>query len=195
MYRVGIGLLMITVFAFVPLAKSEECEALKSGSILDVTDYLRHARDDAADAICVRKAFHQLAGLPPEQAIPLLIKYLGYKRPLGEGERQGIFMHGNGPEVLYPAVHELYVIGNGVEPQVMKFIGQSPDATVTELSNASYVLLLIHHGNVIEVIKTLVQASSASGDNATSQRLQAAAKDAVRWCDDAGRKRCEDALK
>lgn len=133
------------------LAVAQDCNGLKSGSASEAVEYLRHVGDEAAAASCVNQAFHQIASSPPEQAIPFLVGRLGYKRPLSEGERHGIFMHGDGPNVLYPAVHELFTLGKPAEPALLHFIAENKDATGTERANALYTLLLIHHGNAMDV--------------------------------------------
>ena len=163
---------LATACCFAPLAWAEECSALVTGSADDAIKYLRHAKDEAAAASCVKTAFHQIAGLPSEQAIPILISFLGYKRPLNEGERYGIFMQGSGPNVLYPAVHELFLLGKTAEPELVNFIGQRNDVKGTEVSNTLYALLLIHHGNAVDVIKTLAEARKASEDNRKGDRLK-----------------------
>ena len=94
---------MIVAFAILlssAFITAQECDALKSGSASEAIEYLRHVGDDPAAVTCVNLAFHQISGLPPEKAVPLIVERLAYKRPLAEGERHGIFMHGNGPDVL-----------------------------------------------------------------------------------------------
>ena len=110
-------------FAISDLAAGQECEALKSGFPSAAIGYLRHAGDDTTAKSCVDRAFRQIASAPQEQAISLLIDLLGHKLPLSEGERLGIFMHGNGPNVLYPAVHELYALGKPAEPALLRLSG------------------------------------------------------------------------
>jgi len=177
------------------LSTGQECDALNAASAAKAADYLQHAGDDPTAAACVQIAFHQIAASPPEQAIPLLITYLGYKRPLNEGERHGIFMHGNGPSVMYPAVHELYVFDKAAEPAIGRFIAENRNNKGTELENAVYTLLLIHHGNALSVVQALHRVSASSTTVEARDRLQRAATDAVKWCDEGHKPQCEDALK
>jgi hypothetical protein len=177
------------------LSVGQECEELKGASPGKATLYLQHPGDDAAAAMCVLTAFHQIAAQPPQRAIPFLISHLGYKRPLNEAERQGLFMHGNGPNVLYPAVHELYTIGHDAEPALVGWIAQNRDRNGTVARNALYTLLLIHHGNTISVIKELHQAATSSTSVEDRYRLQTAARDALEWCDERSHSQCEDALR
>jgi hypothetical protein len=177
------------------LAAGQECEALKSGSPSAAIGYLRHTGDDTTAKPCVDRAFRQIASAPQEQAISLLIDLLGYKRPLSEGERLGIFMHGDGPNVLYPAVHELYALGEPAEPALLRFVAGIKDAGRIDRENALFTLLLIHHGNAMDVVEILTKESNASGNDSARARLQAAARDAAKWCDDRIRVKCEDIQK
>jgi hypothetical protein len=188
-------LLLLLLWLSPILAVGQDCDVLKSGSASEAVEYLRHVGDEAAAASCVNQAFHQIASLPPEQAIPLLVERLGYKRPLSEGERHGIFMHGDGPNVLCPAVHELAALGNFAEHALVHFIAENKDAPRIERDNALYTLLLIHHGNAMGIIETLTRESKGLEDAAADARLRAAAKDATKWCDDRIRAKCEDAQK
>ena len=159
--RVG---LLVATLTLPAIAIGQECVALHSASVAKAVDHVQHAPDEAASAGCVKLAFHQVAKSPSEQAIPLLISYLGYKRPLNEGERHGIFMHGPGPDVLYPAVHELCRLGEAAESSLVRFIAEGKSAEGVGLDNALYTLILIHHGNIMAVIQKLhseVQARRA----------------------------------
>jgi HEAT repeat protein len=186
---------MLVVLLLSPIfAVGQDCEALRSGSASEAVEYLRHAGDEATAAPCVIQAFHQIAISPPEQAIPLLVERLGYKRPLSEGEQHGIFMHGDGPNVLYPSVHELSALGKPAETALVHFIAENKGAR-NERDNALYALLLIHHGNAINVIETLMGESKSSQGTAADARLRAAAKEATKWCDDQIRTKCESIQK
>jgi hypothetical protein len=176
-------------------ATAQDCDPQRSGSPSEAIEYLRHVGDDPAAVTCINLAFHQIASLPPEQAIPLLVERIAYKRPLSEGERQGIFMHGKVPDVLYPAVHELYSLGKPSETALLRFIAENKDATKTARENAIYTLLLIHHGDGLSVVEALAQESKATDDAAARARLRSAARDAAKWCDDRVRVKCEDAQK
>jgi hypothetical protein len=188
-------MLLAVVFLLSTLSVGQECEAPKTSSVEKLTDYLQHAGDSAEVAPCVQAAFRRIAALPSEQAIPLLITYLGYKRPLNESERHGFFMHAKAPDVLYPAVQELFVIGGPAEPAVIGFIAKNKDGVGQESKNAVYTLLLIRHGDVVSVIQELHRAGQSSADSEARDRLQLAAQDALKWCDERSQTECEDALK
>jgi hypothetical protein len=147
---------------------AQECGALQSAGADNAAEYLRNAVGSSATAACVQSAFRLIAASPPEHAVPLLIQYLGLRRPLTSGERRGIFIHGNNRETLYPAVHELFTVGLPAEPALLDFIAHVDEQNSVERNNALYTLLLIHHGSAMRVIGDLMKASKLSAD---SQRL------------------------
>lgn len=103
-------------------------------------------------------------------------------------------MHGNGPSVLYPAVHELFLIGSSAEPFLLNFIAENRDNDDMAKQNALYTLLLIRHGNVISLIRELRTRSKSSITPIARERLEAAAKEAMKWCDGQSKTKCEDVL-
>jgi hypothetical protein len=86
-------------------------------------------------------------------------------------------------------------LGKPAETALLHFIAENKDAAKIEQGNALYALLLIHHGNAIEVIETLTTESKSSEVAAASARLRAAAKEAAKWCDDEMRMKCESVQK
>jgi hypothetical protein len=146
--------------------------------------------------VCVRAAFQRIASAPAEEAVPLLLKYLGFKRPLNEGEKHGIFIHGRTPATLYPAVQALFAIGTPAEPGLIGFLAHESGENAAERSNALYALLLIHHGNTMTVIENLMKASKLTRDEGESTRLRTATREAVtEWCDEREKEKCKDAIR
>ena len=187
--------LLVITWLLPTTVTAQECAVVKLASAEQAANYLQHAGRNAEAAECVQVAFRRIAMSPVEEAIPILIKYLPYKRPLNEGERNGIFMHGNGADVLYPAVHELYTLGAPAESAIVNFMAEDTSATGVVLDNALYSMLLIHHGNALAVIQRLQSDSASSASVEARDRLQAASKAAMKWCDERWQTRCEDALK
>ena len=188
-------MLLMAAFLIPTLSAGQECEAAKDASVEKIIEYLQHVGDDPAAAACVQVAFHHIAALPPEQAIPLLITYLGYKRPLNESERHGFFMHGKAPDVLFPAVQELYSIGSPADPALIGFIAGNKDSLGLESKNAVYTLLLIHHGDVVSALQELHRARVSLTSDDVRDRLQAAAREAMNGAMTWALAQCEDALK
>lgn len=185
-------LLLSPVFLFPMLVNGQECSPVES--VDQAVDYIQHAGNDAKAAHCVQLAFHQIASSGTDRAIQTLVQFLSYRRPLSESERKGIFLHGKGPSVLFPAVHELFSLGDSAEPGLVGFIARGKEAQGIALENALYTLLLIHHGNALDVIQKLHSESTSSTNAEERERLQSAAKDTMKWCDERWKDKCTDAL-
>ena len=164
------------------------------GSVAEAAEYLQHASTAVTPLVCVQAAFQRIANAPSAEAVPLLLQYLGFKRPLNEGEKQGIFIHGRTPATLYPAVQALSTIGAPAESGLIGFLANENHEKEVERSNAHYTLLLVHHGNTMMVIEDLIKASESTRDDAESTRLGAASGEAAtKWCDERIKEKCKDA--
>ena len=171
----------------------QNCELLTSDSVADVIKYLSRPIS-SQESVCVDHAFKIIGSLPADQSIPLLVGYLGYKRPMSDTERRGIFLRIPKKDYLYPAVHELYDLGSLAEPALINFLSENDGETLTK-ENALYCLLLIEQGNVVSLIKKLnAQAEALKGTKASS-RLLGAARDSLKWCTKDMAEKCEGALR
>jgi hypothetical protein len=198
------NLVLLAIACLFPVIGScQECHSLNSASIQQAEDYINTAGDEAEFASCVQIAFHRIAGFPPQQAIPTLIKYLSYKRPLNEAERDGFGNHNQILGGLYPAAHELCQIAFAaepkvaVEPELIAYIANDENANGLALENALRTLLTIRHGDIVSLIHKLHVASESSTSLAARERLQSAASTIAGWCrkyDERNRPKCEAAL-
>jgi len=85
----------LCVVCFLPLISiGQECSEARMGSVAEAAEYLQHASTAVTPLVCVQAAFQRIANAPSAEAVPLLLQYLSFKRPLNEGEKQGIFIHG-----------------------------------------------------------------------------------------------------
>jgi len=160
---------------------SQDCEALRSASATDAVNALDHG--EIKTAFCSRAAFQLIENLPEQEAIPIFINHLRYKRPLSELESRGVFFRGRGAEEMYPAIRSLFRFGNAAEPALIDFIAHDQNEGGIERSNALDTLLLIRHGGVVKLIETLHKRSLAFRDIPDGLRLESAAKDLIkRWC-------------
>jgi HEAT repeat protein len=177
---------------FVPtLSLGSECAVLRSARAREAADYLRSEVPAAVPTACVEQAFTRIARLPPEEAVPLLVEFLGWKRPLNAAERLGIFIHPNTPDNLYPAVSALFQIGAPAEPGIIRFLARADEENNLARKHAIYTLLLIHHGNVMDVLENLMRASRSTPNSGDSARLRAAAAHArAQWCDERIEEKC-----
>jgi hypothetical protein len=174
---------------------AQECSEARLGSAAEAAEYLRHASAAVTPLVCVQAAFQRIANAPSEEAVPFVLQHLGFKRPLNEGEKHGIFIHGPTPTTLYPAVQALSTIGAPAESGLVGFLANENAGKEVERSNAIYTLLLIHHGNTLTVIENLMKASKLTRDDAESTRLRTAAREAVtKWCDEQTKEKCKQAI-
>jgi hypothetical protein len=170
----------------------QQCDQLKSGSVADATSYIDHAGNDSRAAECAEVAFKQIAALPAQQAVPLLIQRLGYKRPKTESEQAGFYVHHPpGPQYFFPAIDALVTLGDAAEPGLLEFLAQNESASAVERDNALYALFLIKHGDVLHLLDDIAHQRAQTSDAAASARLSAAAKQSVKWCNPQIRSSCE----
>jgi hypothetical protein len=176
-------------------ASGQTCEASAIDQPPSARAYLQNSPDAAKTSECVEAAFRSISTLPQTEAIPVLISYLGYKRPLTASEQNGIFLHGPVPDVLYPAVEALYKIGPPAEPALFDVLASESRPDSVEASNALYTLLLIHHGNLPPIIKGLSRRATKLSDGPAADHLHAYVKTLLEQCTDAFKQKCEDAAR
>jgi hypothetical protein len=193
-HRLTMLLLAVLLWGDVPRGwcAVEECEPLKSATSTDAVNYLEQNHSQTAE--CAKVAFQVILHLPQQEAIPILTKHLGYKRPLTEAEQNGFFARGPYTEVLYPAVQALYDIGGPAESALIDVIARSDEGNI-ERTNALYTLNLIRHSDVVAIIRMLHERSLSIPGTPASGRLDATAQELRRrYCRGKLREACEDAL-
>ena len=145
---------------------------------------------DIKSEFCARAAFQLIERLPKDEAIPMLIRHLGFREPLTNVPRSW--------QSFYPAVDSLARVGLSAELPLVEFLAQNPHENSIEDANALTALGLIRHGDVVPTIKLLRprSAESAAGTPA-AQRLDTAAHLMVKnWCwSKQLRQRCEERLR
>ncbi len=172
----------------------QSCDDFQSLSTRAAVEYIEHESDANTNVRCVELAFRQIASAPIAEAVPILVEHLGYRRPLNDAERRGLFMHGNGPSALYPAVHELAQLGPPAESALINFLASTADPKPLIFENALYTMLLMHHGNVVAVIAKLNSARASTVMPESKERLHKAASAMLKWCDERSQKACAKAL-
>jgi len=176
-------LTLFVALIFPDLGASQVCEELKSASATDAVT----AVDDGEikTASCSWAAFQLIEHLPPEKAIPILIKHLAYKRPSSNE------LHGPRPYAPYPAVESLYDVGLAAEPALIDFVAQHEDDNSIERRNALEALALIRNGDVVPTIKLMRERSASLTGIAAATRLDSAAQyllkrycsGKLQWCE------------
>ncbi len=190
--KISLTVTAVLLGGLMRFSSAQECTALASHSGKEAIAYLQTVTGDARTISCVFTAFQGIASLPPDQAVPVLIKYLGYERPLLDSEKHGVFLtmdRGN----LYPAVQALFNIGSlhrgAVEPLLLTYLGEDHDEQ--GFKSGVYLLYVLRHTPA--AIEDLKARWTKTTDPAVSQRLHEAAQALMNWC--LPRKMCEDAAK
>lgn len=124
---------------------------------------------DILERRCIAKSIELLAATKNNSDIPLLIPYLGFKRPPGENETPGFSLHLGVPVVLYPAIGALALQGEPANELVSLRI-EASDTTQLQRQNAVTTLLIIGHGHPELVLSRLLQRHKAV-DAAVQKRL------------------------
>src|SRR5579864_801637 len=108
---------MLTLFVTVLLqqiSKAQYCEALTRATASDAVHSLENG--EIRTGSCARAAFQLIETLPRREAIPILLKHLGYRWPWSN-EPHGLHS--------YPAVEALADIGPEAEPPLIEFVAQN----------------------------------------------------------------------
>lgn len=164
---------------------SQDCGALKLASATDAVNALH--RGEVKTASCSRAAFQLIVNLAPEEAVPILIKYLGFERPIANEP--------NAHEFPYPAVDALAKVGLAAEPFLIDFITQLEDNNSVQRRNALDALGLIRHADVVPTIKLMRERSASLAGTPAATRLDSAAQYLLKHYCAAGRMRlCEKEL-
>jgi len=182
------GVLAATLFVvliFADPCASQDCGALKLASATDAVNALD--RGEVKTASCSRAAFRLIENLPPEEAVPILIKHLGFGRPVANEP--------NAHEDLYPAVDALAEEGPAAEQALIDFIALLPGNNSVQYRNALRALGMIRHGDVVPTIKLMRERSASLAGTPAATRLDSAAQYLMKQYCVAGRMRiCEKEL-
>jgi hypothetical protein len=178
--------LLIPALAFPQLSTAQGCESPKMASADEALSAVDHG--DLETEFCAREAFKLIERLPKDEAIPILIRHLGFREPLTNAPRSW--------ESLYPAVDSLYNLGLSAEPPLIDLLAQDENEKSIEHANAIRALALIRHADVVPTIKLLRQRSAALAGTPASARLEAIARYMLKTYCPAGRRQlCEKALR
>lgn len=145
------------------------------------------------DGACITFAIRQLENKYSEEATSLLVDYLDFERPLEDLEKAGFVFHGPPSiENSYPATDTLMSYGMPAVPAVLSAIANTSSTLIQQ--NATFTLMQIFRDEPQNGIKIL-REKSLEGSTTQSERLRAAAEEAIRWCGRSHLDACEAAEK
>jgi hypothetical protein len=156
---------LLAVLIFANPCVSQNCE-MKLASVTDAVNALDHG--EIKTEFCSRTAFQLIENLPPEEAVPILIKYLGFRRPISNQP--------HGLRSQYPAVDALWKLGPASEPGLIDFIARQEDEKGVQHANALEALGLVRQGDVVPTIKLMRERSASLAGTPAATRLDSAAQ-------------------
>jgi hypothetical protein len=176
--------LLIAAFTFPQLSIAQDCRISSADEAVSAVDH-----GDIKTEFCAREAFKLIERLPKDEAIPILIRHLGYREPITNAPR--------GWQSFYPAVDSLANVGLSAEQPLIEVLAQNDNEKSIERANALEALGLIRHGDVVPTIKLLRQRSAALAGTPQAERLDSAARTMLKsWCwSKQLRQRCEERLR
>jgi hypothetical protein len=183
--RIARYALLIPTLAFPQLSTAQDCPRMANGD--EAVSAVDHG--DIKSEFCARAAFQLIERLPKDEAIPMLIRHLGFREPITNVPR--------GWQSFYPAVDSLARVGLSAELPLVEFLAQNPHENSIEDANAMTALGLIRHGDVVPTIRLLRRRSAESAGTPAAQRLDTAAQLMLKnWCwSKQLRQRCEERLR
>ncbi len=197
MNDVKVFVILIAVVSSHVSLKAQDCDLLRQSTRVQLINYLQSNSRSEPEWPCIKFALRELGeskGKEAKEAIPVLVDYLDYKRPLSGAEKNGFFLHMPSAEEMYPATGALFSIGQPAIPAMIRVIESSDDPQKHD--NAVFVIMQIYRERMPQGIQKLKAASAAraeKGFKLEAQRLNQSAKEALRWCT-VNRSECEQAL-
>src|SRR5215472_16285059 len=84
-------------------ALSQDCESLKNALPAELVSFISAAVSNRDNAECITFAIKTLGAQKYEPAIPILVKFLDFKRPPSDSEKIGFSLHPPSVWEVYPA--------------------------------------------------------------------------------------------
>jgi len=173
-----------------------QCPVLTTNSPADeLTAFLRSSKElpaERQDRDCIQFALEQLGSKHSLDAIPVLVDYLDFERPLTEAEREGFSFHGSRKYIggTYIASSSLFTFGKVAVPALVSAIKTRESPLIRR--NATYTIMQVFRAEPFKGIELLEQEALASPPPVAAN-LRAAVLFALKWCDERNRRRCEAA--
>jgi hypothetical protein len=175
-------------------ALGQECQSLHNALPSDLMSFISGTVPNQGNAECVAWALKALGAQKYEPAIPLLAKFLDFKRPPNDDEKNGILLHAPSIWSLYPAAGALDQFGEKALPELVSVIKSESTSNVAR-ENAVAVLMMgtykYHRANGVALLK---HEEANTNDDSSKKRLRAAISTAVaKWCIGSEQAECKDA--
>jgi hypothetical protein len=184
-YKMFRHALLGATLVFTQVCTGQGCEGLKMASAEEAVSALDHGDIKTED--CSRVAFQLIEQLPKDEAIPILIRHLGFVRSPSNAP--------HGSRSRFPAVESLYNVGLSAEPPLIEFLAQNQNEGSIEHAAAIEALAMIRHFDVVPTIKLLRQRSAALAGTPAAARLESVARYMLKTYCRGRRQLCEKELR
>jgi len=177
-------LLLVWVFSLFVLnsALGQGCPSLRDAQPAELVSFLSAAMPDQSNSECIAWAIKTLGAKKYEAALPVLARYLDFKRPPNELEKDGVYLHPSSVWQVYPAAAAFDEFGEKALPTLINVI-RSASATELARQNAIAVLMAIHKYETPKGVALLKEEEVKATDDSSKRRLRSAISIAVaKWC-------------
>jgi hypothetical protein len=182
------GLFILIAFTGV-LASATECPEVASAGVPELVQYLK-TKSSTADPTCVAQAITRLGNFRSILGVQVLVSLLDYRRPESEKERYHLY----DAHDIFPAVPALVSIGEPAVPGLIAKL-QTGDMSRVARSNGIRAIVFIYSANQLRAITILRKAAANAPNQEAAARLESCARDAIAFCGEKWRVKCEEALK
>jgi hypothetical protein len=173
-----------------------ECSSLRNANSLDLVQFLGEVAPDEKNGDCVAWVINKLGEERYKPSITVLIKFLDFRRPPTQQEKQGIYLRMQGIWEIYPAAGALSLIGESALPEILRALEAEPTSP-TARENAVFVWMEIYRqtDDRPKGIALLKQEQAKVSDQTIKQRLQWALQRAFTWCNPVEEDACRQAAR
>jgi hypothetical protein len=187
------GILSLLLFSAGRLS-GESCNQLQNASSDELISYLQGGNFGDDDSQCAEFAIRTLGRKRYEPAIPSLIKVLDFRRPLTEREKQGLYLHIQSIDEIYPAASALEDLGEKALPAVLDAIKAKSTSAVGR-ANAVFVWMTFYKSESPKGVSLLRTELDRAEDSTTRENMKWGLTKAISWCNPRDKVECEAAAR
>jgi hypothetical protein len=169
---------------------AEECELLQDAVPDRLVSYLDSEHPDQQNAACITLAINKLGDERYVPAIDVLAKLLDFRRPATSREKQGLYIHIQSIDEVYPAAKALEQIGEEALPAILDAI-KAGTTSRTGRENALFVWMEIYKSESPRAISLLRNEFNKSEEAVSKRNLQWALSHAPNWCNPSDKEQCD----
>lgn len=173
---------------------AEPCNQLQNASSDELISYLRVGTFGHDDSECPEFAIRTLGRRHYEPAIPSLVKMLDFRRPLTEREKQGLYLHIQSIDEIYPAANALEDLGEKALPAVLDAIKATSTSAVAR-ANAVFVWMTVYKSESPKGVSLLRMELDRAEDSTTRENVRWALSKGISWCNPRDKVECEAAAR